>query len=766
VITLGLVGLVTAVYGRGARNDFVLYDDDEYIYENPWIRQGLTPQTAAWAFEGPHAANYHPLTWISHMLDWEWFGFWAGGHHLESMAIHAASAVVLFWALRLMTGTLWSSAAVAALFALHPLHVESVAWAAERKDVLSGLFWMLTLLAYGWYARRPGIVRYVLVFLAMALGFLSKAMLVSLPCVLLLLDVWPLGRWRLGAARQPARAAAAPRTAGRRQRVAARRQRLAAAQQRPGVSQQRPAPAAAGTPGVSAGWLLLEKLPLVALALTAAGMAVRGQSDVHVVSGLGDMSLDVRLANAAVAYVSYLGKMFWPAGLATFYPHPGILHHGLTWRLGVTGALGGVFLAVLTAGVVWAARRRRYLAVGWFWYLGALVPVIGLMQVGTQAMADRYTYLPIVGIYIALVWTAKDAADRWPAARRALAVAGPVLLVACVLLTWRQVGIWRNTYTLFEHAVRVTEDNYFAYNSLGRQYEADSRLAASKDPQKRAALEDRLQGRVDLTAPDCANRLLDLAADQFRAALDIYPDYDFGNNNLGVIYAHHGELEKADACFQRALAANHQYADVCNNLAGVRLRQAEALAQRANDADRRQRLLKEALGYAQESVRLRPDKVMHVHNLARSQRALGNLDLAAKTLKQVLLADPACIPAYLDLAGVAREQKRADEAVACLQQLFQHLPEDTGTGEILPILAAAHNDLATIYAKQGETVKAQQERRETIACLEQLSALVPASATIHRDLANLYHQEGDMVKTAEHAREFERIQRAHPPAAP
>jgi tetratricopeptide (TPR) repeat protein len=816
-----LVALVAAVYCRGAWNDFVLYDDDEYIYTNPMVRQGLTWQGVCWAFEGPHAANYHPLTWISHMLDWQCFGPWAGGHHLVSMAIHAAGAVALFWALRLMTGTLWSSAAVAALFALHPLHVESVAWASERKDVLSGLFWMLTLLAYGWYARRPmsprralwvgglgawaGCVwlylaiapiidagasllprlsvqtaalltapaliayaciaswRHRLVFLAMLLGFLSKAMLVSLPCVLLLLDIWPLGRWRLRAL--PRRAEVAPpRPEARRQRRVARRRRPAASPQRPLAPPER---RDAGAPGI--GWLLLEKLPLAALAVAAARMAVQGQSDVHVVSDLRGLGLGVRLANAMVAYVSYLGQMIWPAGLATFYPHPGILAQGIALKLRelwISGLVAGLFLAAVTGAVLWTARRRPYLAVGWFWYLGALVPVIGLMQVGTQGRADRYTYLPLVGIYLAIVWAAKEAADRWPRARAALAVAGPALLAACALAAWLQVGVWRNTYTLFEHAVRVTENNYFAYNSLGRQYECDAGLANKPlGPTERSALEERLEGRVDAKAPDLQKRLWEQAAVQFRAALQIKPDYDFGNNNLGVIYAYQNKVAEADACFQRALVANPEYADVCHNLAQLRARQA-GRAGLTKAPDLQKRLLSEALGFAQRSVQIRPDRVPHVYTLALIYRALGDLDQAAEVLRQVLRADPAHLEAYFDLGQIDQAQNRAEEAVACFEQVLRVPPDNTVGGGNLGILAAAHNSLAALYAQQGETAKAKQHHQQAIACCEQLLRAQPDNAAVHYNLAHLYQQDGDTAKAEQHAQETLRIERAHPPAVP
>ncbi|MGA2068242.1 MAG: tetratricopeptide repeat protein [Thermoguttaceae bacterium] len=765
-VSLGLVLLVAAVYCRGAWNAFVLYDDDEYIYTNPVVRQGLTWAGVRWAFEAPHHANYHPLTWISHMLDWQCFGPWAGGHHLVSLAIHAASAVVLFWALRLMTGALWSSAAVAALFALHPLHVESVAWASERKDVLSGLFWMVTLLSYAWYARRPGVLRYALVFLAMGLGLLCKSMLVSLPCVLLLLDIWPLGRWRLGAVPQgagtaraagsgdPRRTEGDPRRTGpaaaRRQRVASRRLRQAAPAEPPGTARggigwlllplEMVSLVVAGLLRLLlAGWrLLLEKVPLVALAAAASAMALRGQREVFVVSDLKDLNLYVRVANAAVAYVSYLGKMIWPARLAAFYPHPGILGGGMTRGLAISGVLAGLVLAAVTGAVLWTARRRPYAAVGWFWYLGALVPAIGLVQVGTQGMADRYTYLPLVGIYIAIVWTAKETAERWPRVRTALAVAGPAVLAAYALLAWIHVGYWRDTYALFEHAIRVTDDNYLAYNSLGRQYRADKKLKE--------------------------------AADQFQKALDIKPDYDFGNNNLGVIYVDWNELDKADECFQRALKANGNYADVCSNLAQVRVRQAQS-PRWAKDPEGQKRLLAEALQLARRGVDLRPDIVNHIFSLATVYRARGEWDHAAETLRWAIRSDPAYLQAYFDLldSGLAlKAQNRPDEAIAYFQQLLR-AERDSAAGDRFPILvgvlAGAHESLAALYAQQGDAAQARHHRQEAIARFERLLGTEPGNPAVHQKLALLYQQDGDAAKAGQHERELLRIQGQRPPAA-
>jgi tetratricopeptide (TPR) repeat protein len=684
-ICLALVALVAVAYCQVVRNEFVQCDDDEYIYRNPAVRQGLTWAGVDWAFREPHAANWHPLTWMSHMLDWQWFGGWAPGHHLESLALHAASAVVLFLALRLMTGALWSSAAVAALFALHPLRVESVAWAAERKDVLSGLFFMLTLLSYGWYARRPGVLRYALVCLALALGLMSKAMLVTLPCVLLLLDYWPLGRWK--AAR-----ADSGKTVPRSPKVASRGRE---------AREVPPAPPAGiwfwlALPGsltyrffahvfLVNFRLVAEKVPLFAMAAFTSWMEVRGQVDVHVMSSLDAMPLGVRIANALLACATYLGKTFWPVNLAVFYPHLGILNNGLTPEL-LGWAIGsGLLLAVVTAAVVLFARRRPYAVTGWLWFLGTLVPVIGLVQVGTQSMADRYAYLPTIGIYLLVVWAAKDAAERWPRGRMVLALAAPALLAACTVVTWLQVAHWRNTYTLFEHAVSVTPDNYFAYNELGRAYYADAALEQGAGDHSAAHGDrERAAGHYAAVRWD-----LEQAKAEYEAAIKILPYYDYGNNNLGGVYMKLGEFEKADECFQRALEVNQQYADVCHNLGMLRKQQGR---------------FKEAVGLLTSSVELRRDKADHWCDLGEAYLALGDLKQAAEALQVALQIDPDLALAYFDLGVVCIRQKRPGEAIACFEQVLRAEPDNAG----------AHNNLAILYAQKGDAAAAERHRQEVL----------------------------------------------------
>jgi tetratricopeptide (TPR) repeat protein len=419
-LALILVLAVSAVYGQTFRHEFITYDDDMYILNNPEVTGGLTWKGFRWAF-GFHAANWHPLTWLSHMLDSQLFGLWAGGHHLVSVGFHAANAVVLMAVLSALTGALWRSAAVAALFALHPLRVESVVWAAERKDVLSALFWLLTMAAYLRHVRRPGMRRYLLALGLFAVGLTAKPMLVTLPFTLLLLDWWPLGRTLRHGESAPLRA------------VLADTRTLRA--------------------------LLAEKWPFFALSLLSSLVTLRGQTLNVIPFVTPDFA--TRLANAVTSYVRYLGAFAWPDGLAFLYPYP---RAGIPW---VTAAAAAAGLLLLSAAAVFFGKRRPYLSFGWFWYLGTLVPVIGLMQVGGQARSDRYTYLTMLGVAVALTWLAGDLCSRRRGARLALSTAFAVLLAAFAVSSAQYAKVWRDSVTLYEHTVRVTKDNFIVLNNLG-----------------------------------------------------------------------------------------------------------------------------------------------------------------------------------------------------------------------------------------------------------------------------------------------------------
>jgi tetratricopeptide (TPR) repeat protein len=424
VVSVLLVALSAAVFAQVREHEFVNYDDRIYVIDNPNLRNAPSWESVAHAFTRAYERNWIPLTWISLQIDYALYGLEPAGYLLTNAALHAASAVLLFLALAAMTGAPWRSAFVAAVFAVHPLHVESVAWASERKDALSGFFWMLTLLAYSRYAERPSsLLRYGLVALCLALGLLAKPMLVTLPFALLLLDYWPLERLR----------------------GAVRRRRA-----------------------------VIEKLPMLALAGLAGGVTLAVQHERGAVATGEALPFAYRLMNALDSYVIYAIKSVWPSGLAAFYPHP--LRSSSTAQ----AALSALLLAVVTGAVLRLARRRPYLAVGWLWYLGTLVPVIGLVQVGMQARADRYMYVPLVGLSIMLAWGAGDAVGRTRSAQRTLAAAGALAVALLALAAHQQVRHWRNTTALYQRALAVTTDNFLAHDGLANELLADGRAPEAR----------------------------------------------------------------------------------------------------------------------------------------------------------------------------------------------------------------------------------------------------------------------------------------------
>jgi protein O-mannosyl-transferase len=472
-LCLLLVVATLALYNPVNRHPFVNYDDDRYVTENPHVRSGLTWDTISWAFTAREQGNWHPITWLSHALDYQLFQQNPTGHHFTSLLIHAANAVLLFLLLMYATGRIGPSLLVAALFALHPINVESVAWVAERKNVLSTFFFFGALIAYCWYARKPGWLRYLAFAALFALGLMSKPMVITLPFVLLLLDYWPLGRVRGSPA------------------------------------------GALWIPQAPLSRLLMEKLPLLALSAASAAITMQAQQAGGAVRSTAQFSLGVRLENAVVAYATYLWKMIWPAHLAPLYPHPG--DSLAVWQV----AISAMVLLVVT-GVVMRFRSRRYLLTGWLWFLGTLVPVIGLVQVGDQAMADRYAYIPLVGIFIMIAWGAADLADS-----RQMGFGGRMIPAACVLLaicfaTSRQLSYWSSNYDLWTHALAVTDRNFIAQNNLG------------------GAL--LLLGKPDE------------AYSHFQAAAEINPNDPMSHSNLGAYLQEHGKLSEAMAQYDRTIS--------------------------------------------------------------------------------------------------------------------------------------------------------------------------------------------------------------------
>jgi protein O-mannosyl-transferase len=506
-----------AVFGQTLWYDFVNYDDPSYVYQNTKITSGINLANVAWAFTHIHSENWHPLTTITHMLDCQLHGLNAGWHHFTNVLLHAIAVVLLFVALQQMTGALWRSAFVSAVFAVHPLHVESVAWIAERKDVLSAFFFMLTLVAYLYYTRSPSVGRYLTVALAVVLGLMSKPMLVTLPFVLLLLDYWPLGRFEA-------------------RRSNTRRQVLQ---------------------------LVLEKIPLIALSAVSSMVTFLAQRGA--IGWTEQLPVSARISNALIAYVVYIGQMFWPAGLAVFYPHPE--NRLPVWDI----SLAVIVLVGITAAAFVFRKKAPYFVTGWLWYLGMLVPVIGLVQVGWQGHADRYTYLPQIGLYIAVTWAVADLTRSWRFQRMAL---GAAALVVVGVLSWRgwlQTSYWRDSETLFTHALAVTTNNDVALNNLGIIFLDKGQLddAISK-----------LQAAIDLrpeNAPahdNLAKALLKKgqvteAMVHYRKFLEIEPGNVEARNTLGTALIQQGKVREAIDQWQEALAIQPENGNASSNLAWV-----------------------------------------------------------------------------------------------------------------------------------------------------------------------------------------------------
>lgn len=513
LIYLFLVAIILIPYLPVLSYDFVFFDDQRYVAANAHVRQGLTWGNVKWALTATEAGFWHPLTWLSLMADYELYGLRPGGYHGTNVLLHIGNTLLLFFLLGRMTGALWRSALVAALFALHPLHVESVAWIAERKDVLCALFWMLTLAAYAWYAARPAARRYLAVLALFVLGMMAKPMLVSLPLVLLLLDYWPLGRWQ-----------------------ELRDIRL----------------------------LVCEKLPLFAIAVLVGLATYYAENKFGALPSTEVYPWGLRVANALVSYAAYLVKTVWPVDLTVFYPYMIHLSAGKV-------TLAASLLIATSVLVVRQAKTYPYLVTGWCWYLIVLLPVSGLIQVGHHALADRYTYLPLIGIFIAAVWGGYDFSKQW---RRLLfPFAGGILLLLLVL-AGAQVRIWQNSQTLFEHAVAVTKDNYVAHNNLGLYLLEQGRLeeAARHFSEALRIKPAGVKFLLNMGITLCRQKKYAAALPYFQEAIRLKPDHADSYLRLAAAYLSLGKDQEAAENYARALRLEPQNAPAETNLAMLLIR--------------------------------------------------------------------------------------------------------------------------------------------------------------------------------------------------
>jgi len=523
IICVALAIVTFAVYWPLSGHNFINLDDQQYVTANPHVTSGLTFTNAIWAFTTGEAANWHPLTWISHMMDYSLYGPNPAGHHLTNLLFHIANTLLLFLLLNQLTGALWRSFFVAALFAWHPLHVESVAWVAERKDVLSTFFWMLALLAYARYAQRKSplnpqlsTLNYLSALFFFACGLMSKPMVVTLPFVLLLLDFWPLNR-----------------VSGFRFQVSG-----SEISQPPTFNLQPP----------TFTRLIFEKLPFFALALGGSIVTYLVQKSGGATWSEGSLPFSARIANALVSYVRYIAKTFWPVDLAVIYPYS---RH---WPVEIV--IGAALLLVIwTALFILRAKKNPYLPVGWFWFLGTLVPVIGLVQVGSQSIADRYTYIPDIGLFILVVWGANDLLERWPEWKKFLPVAGGVALAGCLAITSIHLNYWQDSIALFSHTVEVTTDNYTAYNFLGRALDdAGQRDEALFCYNKSVEIEPRYpQAQFNLGMALQRKDRFDEASEHLAAAVKLVPDNAEARYYLAQALSRAGKAGDAVQQYREAL---------------------------------------------------------------------------------------------------------------------------------------------------------------------------------------------------------------------
>jgi len=731
-VCLFLIMITLAVYWQVRDHEFVIYDDDAYVTENPHVQAGLTRESLKWAFTTTWASNWHPLTWLSHMLDCQLYELNPSGHHLTNVFLHLANTLLLFLVLKRMTGAAGKSIVVAALFALHPLHLQSVAWVAERKDVLSTLFLMLTLWAYLRYVEGPGLNRYLLTLLLFALGLLAKPMLVTLPFVLLLLDYWPLERYRIGPSDDDTRATA-------------------------------PAPSHGKEPRSIFFRLLSEKVPFFVLAAGSSIVTFLAQQGGGAIKTVEVFPVKIRIANALLSYVNYIGKMIWPHRLAVLYPHPGS-------SLSMWQAAGaGLLLACLSIATVRAALRHPYLAVGWFWYLGTLLPVIGLVQVGSQAMADRYTYVPLIGLFIIVAWGMFELLERTRHGQILLVFSSVVMISLLMILSWAQARHWRTSVTLLEHTLAVTQNNYIAHTALGAFLKQNGNIGEAIDHYSKALTikPDFAVGHYELGQALARQGKRQEAIDHYQQAIRFKPNHAAVHHNLAIALASLGKMEEAAEQYAEVVRLQPKSAEAHNNLGN-------ALAGQGK--------IEEAVYHYSQVLQIQPDYAEAQNNLGVALARLGRLKEAVGCFYEAVRLKPEWAEAHNNLGNALYAQGKFDEAIDHYVEALRFKPNDLGTRHNLAIALAsvgkteeaaeqyaevvklqpksaeAHFNLGTAWARLGELDKAS-------SCFTRVLQLEPNFAAAHNSLGVVLARQGKLHEAIDHFREALRLKpdfvRAH-----
>ena len=701
LICLLLVLIVLLVFWQVQNHDFINFDDNIYVTENPHVQGGLTSESIRWAFTNWDVTYWHPLTWLSLILDFEIYGLNPGGFHLSNLLLHTLNALLLFLVLKRMTASLWPSAFVAAIFAIHPLNVESVAWVVERKNVLSTFFWLLTMLTYVHYTKHPSVRRYLLVALVFALGLMAKPMLVTLPCVLLLLDYWPLQRFR--------------------------------AHQLEGAS--------AGKTNTSGNFgytrilpyrLILEKVPLLILSGISACLTSITTENIGIVISTESVPIKLRIANGLVSYVHYIVKMIWPHNLAVLYPYPSNVP---LWQ-----SAGAVLLLIAVSVMIFRwSTKAPYLVTGWLWYLGTLVPVIGLKQAGHwPAMADRFVYVPLIGLLIMIAWGVPNVVGSWRSGRPILASAAVALLVTLMVWASLQVKYWKNSLTLFEHTLKVTENNYLAHLNFGA-------ALADQGKAEEAITHYRRSLKIVPNYAEAYNNLglalaqlgkYDEAISSYLKALQIDPNYAIAHNNFGVALTHRGEFDEAISHYNQALHLRPDYVEVYNNLGNAFLIQgrfdqaifyySETLRLKPDYGDAHNNLavalanqgrFMEAVEHYYTALKLKPESAETHNNLAVALFNLGKVQAAIQHYHKAIDLSPNYSEAHNNLGNVLLEQNKLDEAISSFSKAL----------EIRPDYAEAHNNLGVALARQGKL-------EEAIVCFGKALRLKPDYAEARKNL--------------------------------
>ena len=600
-VSLFLILSILTVYGQLHDYPFITLDDPTYVKDNPHIRDGMTVKGIYWSLKSVYASNWHPLTWISHMMDVELYGMDAGRHHMTNTIIHILNSLLLLFTLNRFTGRLWPSSVVAALFALHPINVETVAWVAQRKTLLCFFFWLLALRSYYGYVQRPQTGRYVLVLLFFILGMMSKPAIVVFPFILMLLDYWPLARYQSHKSAH-----------------------------KPGMAMGLIGPIAASVKG---------KIPFFVITVAGCVLTYVVQKSGGAVTALDILPLNVRIANALLSYAAYLGKAFWPHNLAILYPYPDAIP---VWHL----AVSTVLLGFISLWAIKTIRKHPYVIVGWLWYLLILVPVIGIVQVGIQAMADRYASIPLVGIFIILVWGVSDVSSDWDHRKTKLGVLAIIPLLFLMATTWKQAQTWRNSVTVFRQALSVSADNYSALNNMGFAFSSQNRI---DDAVKYYSMALRINpdfedARFNLGVALFLQGKYGAAIEQYTRALQLNPLNAKAYNNLGAAMATMGNESGAVRHYKSALRLDSNYADAHRNLANIYFAK---------------RIMPEAEEHYRSTIRINPHDKHARNNLGLVLVARDELDAAIHQFTEALRIDGNFTEAHHNLKlTVSRREKK------------------------------------------------------------------------------------------------------------